>query len=152
MFSATSTLELPVHTWENIKHCTSCDFDFWPGLRTDVIAWVKGCAHCLSYNVWVDRKQELHLYFPVTIQLYTMHVNLWAPGTALSNNSSGHNLLNAMCDLTQFVVLTYTTETHAEHLAKLFIENVVLLFGMVAILVVKTTVGPRASSKICAHP
>ena len=41
-----------------------------------------------------------------------------------------------MCDLTQFVVSTITTETHAEYFAKLFMENVVLLFGMVLILVV----------------
>ena len=41
-----------------------------------------------------------------------------------------------MRDLMQFVVSTITTEKHAKHLAKLFMENVVLSFGMVAILVV----------------
>ena len=35
---------------------------FWTGLRTDVTAWVKGCARCLSYNVWRNWKQELHFY------------------------------------------------------------------------------------------
>ena len=47
-----------------------------------------------------------------------MHVNLWYPGTALSENSTGRHLLNAMCDLTQFVISTIITETHAEHLVK----------------------------------
>ena len=41
-----------------------------------------------------------------------------------------------MCDLTQFSLSTITTETHVEHLAKKFMENVVILFGMVAIIVV----------------
>ena len=41
-----------------------------------------------------------------------------------------------MCDLTHFVVSTITTEAHAEHLAKLFMEAVVILFVMVAIIVV----------------
>ena len=40
-----------------------------------------------------------------------------------------------MYDLTQFVVSMITTETHVEHIAKIFMGNVVLLFGMVAILV-----------------
>ena len=64
-----------------------------------------------------------------------MHVNLWDPSTAISNDSSGHHLLNNMCDLMQFFVSTINTETHAEHLTKTFIENAVLLFSIVAILV-----------------
>ena len=65
-----------------------------------------------------------------------MHVNLWYPGTALSENSTGRHLLNAMCDLTQFVISTIITETHAEHLVKPWMDNIVLSFGMVTILVV----------------
>ena len=41
-----------------------------------------------------------------------------------------------MCTLTQFFVPTITKEVHAEYLTKLFMENVVLLFSMVVILVV----------------
>ena len=65
-----------------------------------------------------------------------MHVGLCDSGTSLPKNSTGCHLLKAMCYLTQFVVSTITTETHAEHLAKLFMENVVIKFGMVATLVV----------------
>ena len=69
-----------------------------------------------------------------------MRVKLWAPGTALSKNLSGINLLNAMCDLMQFFVSTITMETHAEHLAKRFMENAVLLFIMVAIIFFETDI------------
>ena len=65
-----------------------------------------------------------------------MHVDLWDPGTSLSKNSSGHHIINDMCDLTQFVVSTNTPETHSEHLTELFMENVVLSFGMVVIIVI----------------
>ena len=65
-----------------------------------------------------------------------MNVGLWDPGTALSNNSACSLPLNAMCYLTQLVVSNITTETHTEHLTKLFMENYILLFGMVAILVI----------------
>ena len=55
-----------------------------------------------------------------------MHADLWAPDAALSKNSEDRSLLNDMCDFKQFVVSNITTETHVEHLAKPFMENVVL--------------------------
>ena len=41
-----------------------------------------------------------------------------------------------MCDLTQFIISTITFDIKAETLAKLFMENVVLAYGMVAVVVV----------------
>ena len=41
-----------------------------------------------------------------------------------------------MGELTQFVVSSITTDTKSESLAKLFMEEVVLLFGMVEVLVI----------------
>ena len=45
-------------------------------------------------------------------------------------------LMNAMCDLTQFVVSSIIENPTAESLAQLFMEDVVLTFGMVAVVVV----------------
>ena len=111
---------------------------FCPGPRTNVTAWVKGCACCLSYNVCRNRKQELNFSWPVTIPFYIMHIDLWDPGKALSKNAAGRHLLKAIYDLMQFVISTITTETHAEYLVKILMENVVLLFVMFAILVVSS--------------
>ena len=72
------------------------------------------------------------------IPFYFMHVDLWVPGTDLSKNSLGSRLLNAVCDLKQFFVSTMTMETHAEHLAQFFMDNVVLSMDMFVILVVTT--------------
>ena len=52
-----------------------------------------------------------------------------------------------MCNLMQIVVSTITTETHAEHLMKLFTENVALSFGMVAIIIVETNGWFKSVSK-----
>ena len=89
------------HGWiqNTVPHAT---YFFCPGLRTDVTAWVKVCSHSLSYNVWKKRKQELHFYWPVKVPFYIIHVDLWAPGTDISDKSTDRNLLNAMCDLTHF--------------------------------------------------
>ena len=110
---------------------------FWPGLRKDVKEWIKGCAHCNSYNIWKTRKSELYFSWPVTSPFYIMHVDLWAPGKIV-NKQTGKTqmLLNSMCDLTQFVVSSITENPTAESLAQIFMEDVVLTFGMVAVVVV----------------
>ena len=64
-----------------------------------------------------------------------MHVNLWDPRTWLSNNLTGRHLLNAMCNLTHFIVSTITTEHTCGTYSNFFMENAVLLFSMVEILV-----------------
>ena len=58
--------------------------------------------------------------------------------------------MNEMFDLMQLVVSTITTETHVEHLAKLSIDNIVLLFGMFKIIVINSNSLLIACSKICS--
>ena len=43
-----------------------------------------------------------------------------------------------MCDITQFVICSTVYDPNAATLAKVFMENVVLAYGMVSILVVDT--------------
>ena len=90
----------------------------------------------MSYNIWRNRRQELYFSWPVTIPFYMMHLDMWSPGDVLKTRKDGGHLLNCMCDLTQFIVSCLTTTTTAEALGKLFMEDVVLTFGMVAIVVV----------------
>ena len=67
---------------------------FWPGLRKNIKDWVKKCAHCIAYNVWRNRRQELHLSWPVTIPFYIMHIDIWSPGNFLKDHPDGGRLLN----------------------------------------------------------
>ena len=80
-----------------------------------------------------------------------MNFDLWAPGTALSDNSEGRHVLNAMCDLTHFIISTINTEIHAEHTKEVFMDNVVLSFVMVEILVVDAKIKFKSVFKdMCA--
>lgn len=44
--------------------------------------------------------------------------------------------MSLMCDITQFVVSSPTTEITAAHLVQLFMADVVLSFGIVSIVVI----------------
>ena len=101
---------------------------FWTGLCENVNKWLKGCVHFISYNVWRNRKQELHFSWPLKNPFYIMHADIWSPGNSLQGNKSGCHLINTMCYLTQLVISLVTTSTMAELLATLFMEEVVLSY------------------------
>ena len=65
-----------------------------------------------------------------------MHVDLWAPGMIKDGNENSLQLMNAMYDLTQFVISIIVSDAHSEPLGKLFMEQVVFYFGMVAVIIV----------------
>ena len=110
---------------------------FWPGLRNDVKKWVKGCANCVAYNVWRNRRSETHFSWPVTVPFWIMHVDLWSPGdVVLDKDGNKGYLLNSMCDITQFTIATPTFNITAAYLATQFMEHVVLTFGMCAVVVI----------------
>ena len=63
-----------------------------------------------------------------------MHLDIRPPGDVLKDHKDGGNLLNCTCDLIQFVVSCIMTDTNANALAKVFMEEVILNFGMVAVV------------------
>ena len=109
---------------------------FWPKMREDIKTWVKGCAHCQSYNAWRNRRSELYFSWPVTVPFWIMHVDLWSPGATTDNAGRKGYLLNAMCDISQFVISTPVFDISAANLAKVYMEQVILNFGISAIVVV----------------
>ena len=58
------------------------------------------------------------------------------PGKLTDESGKTLQLLNCMCDLTQFVISILVDDTSSENLGKLFMEQVVLSFGMVLVVVV----------------
>ena len=109
---------------------------FWPKMREDIKQWVKSCAHCISYNAWRDRRSELYFSWPITTPFWIMHVDLWSPGEITNSKQEKGYLLNALCDLTQFVISIPTFTITSDHLAQLFMEHVFLTFGCCAVVVV----------------
>ena len=65
-----------------------------------------------------------------------MHIDIWCPVHILYSTGNKVHLTNSMCDLTQFVVSTPTYNITAENLAKIFIVEVFLNFGMYAVIVI----------------
>ena len=109
---------------------------FWPKMREDIKSWAKGCAHCQSYNAWRNRRSELYFSWPVTVPFWIMHVDLWSPGVTTDSAGRKGYLLNAMCDISQFVISTPVFDISAANLAKVYMEQVILNFGISAIVVV----------------
>ena len=65
--------------------------------------------------------------------------------TELHKNQEGCHPLNAGCGLTQFTIPTITTVTKAKSIANLFMEEVVLLFGTVAVVLVDSEIWFRGA-------
>ena len=65
-----------------------------------------------------------------------MHVDLWMPGKLTDSKGHTLQLMNAMCDLTQFVVSILVNEATSEILGKLLMDKVIFIFEMVAVVVV----------------
>ena len=107
----------------------------WNNMRSDVKAWVNKCGQCIAANSWRNRKQELTFSWPITTPFWIIHADLWSPGHVEGPNGTFH-VLNAMCDLTQFVVSVITDKVTAASLAEIFMERVILTYGMCAVVVV----------------
>jgi hypothetical protein len=108
---------------------------FWPVSRKDVTAWVLQCPHCIASNGTVARNSELIFSWPLCCPFYILHVDLWAPGE-IANYRGETYLMNSMCDLTGFVLVTATNDTTAHNLARLLVQDVLLKVGFCGLIVV----------------
>ena len=108
---------------------------FWPLCRKDVTAWVLQCPHCIASNGTVARNSELIFSWPLCCPFYILHVDLWAPGE-IANYRGETYLMNAMCDLTGFVLVNATNNITAHDLARLLVQEVLLKVGFCGLIVV----------------
>ena len=65
-----------------------------------------------------------------------MRFDLWMPGILTDGKCRTLQLMNVMCNLTQFVVSILVSETTSECFGKVFMEQVVFTFIMVAVVVI----------------
>jgi hypothetical protein len=106
---------------------------FWPFNRKDVTNWVLQCPHCIASNGTVARNSELIFSWPLCCPFYILHVDLWAPGE-IANYRGETYLLNAMCDLTGFVLVNATNNITAHDLARLLVQEVLLKIGFCGLI------------------
>lgn len=63
-------------------------------------------------------------------------MDLRSHGHQDDNNGNKGYLMNAMCDITQFVVSSLTVDISVASLAQLFVANIILSFGMCSAVVI----------------
>ena len=67
---------------------------------------------------------------------YNMHVDIWSPGHLVDTKKDTIQLMNFMCNLTQLFISLFVRNINPEILAKTFMKEVDLSFGMTAVIVV----------------
>ena len=67
-----------------------------------------------------------------------MNIDIWSPGHLVDKYYSRITiqLMNSICELTQFLIFSAVRNIDAEVLAKAFMEDIALLFGITAVVVV----------------
>ena len=104
-------------------------------MRKCIIAWVKSCEGCIPAAVRLRESSGLNHSWPATTPFAILSVDIWKPGD-VRNGDGFIGLLNSMCDLTQFVVMAPVVKLEASYIARVFMENVLLKFGLCALVVI----------------
>jgi len=108
---------------------------FWPVMRMDIITLVEGCPDCIPARLKKRSSTGLVHSWPITTPFAILSVDIWKPGATV-NPRGFKTLLNVMCDMTQFVVSSAIERTDSSYIARIFMETVLLKFGICAMVVV----------------
>ena len=86
---------------------------FWPRMCSEIYQLIKKCPHCRLTFHWRRRGHELMLSWPVSSLFAIIHVFRWM-SDKYTNSNGNMALMNAMCDMSQFVVgVPVTNESSA---------------------------------------
>ena len=78
---------------------------------------------------WSRRGQELMFSWPLSIPFAILHVDLWMPNKYTDNRGS-MALINAMRNMSQFVVVVSIPDETSTTLANDFFQHILIKFGM----------------------
>ena len=93
---------------------------FWPRMRSDIHQWIKECPYCrLTFHLR-RRGHELLFSWPMSSPFEIIHVDLWMPGKFTDSNGNTA-LMNAMCDMSQSVVVVPVTNESSTTLTENFL-------------------------------
>lgn len=104
-------------------------------MRITILEWVNMCTTCIPNRYQVRASSGLVHSWPVTTPFAVISVDIWLPGD-IKNINGQKALLNAMCDMCQWVVSVAITSTEASYLACMFMEHVLLKFGLCLMIVI----------------
>ena len=106
---------------------------FWPRLRSDVADWIKQCS-LYSHLPLLRCSQELIFSWPVGSPFAILHVDLWMLDHH-SDPNGDMTLMNAMCDMSQFVVVVPVPDESSATLVSYFMQHVLMKFGLCHLVV-----------------
>ena len=107
---------------------------FWPHMRKTILEWVNMCAACIPARLQIKASSGLVHSWPITTPMAIVSVDIWSPGD-IKNCYGQKALFNTMCDMCQRVICVAITATEASYLARMFMEHVLLKFGICIMVV-----------------
>ena len=97
---------------------------------------VKYYAHCVAYDIWRTRTSKTHFSLSITVPLWIMHMDMWSPGHVSDDQGQKWYLMSSICDISQFVISSPTTDITSVHLCQLFMSDVILVLEMCLVAVI----------------
>lgn len=100
---------------------------FWPGMREDIMKFVKKCDDCQRHKYSNLTKQPLTITTTATAAMEKIYVDIVGPLPSDYNNNK--YILTIQCEISKFVECYPLINKEAETVAKAFTENFILRFG-----------------------
>jgi len=100
----------------------------------DILEWVRSCAQCIPARLKTRINSVLIHSWPIKTPFAIISVDIWSPGDT-TNFYGKKKLLNTMCDMTELVIDVAVTITEASYLAQMFMEHILLKFGLCIMVV-----------------
>ena len=108
---------------------------FCPSMRKHIIAWARSCTECIPAANWKRVNTGLLRSWPALSSFTIISIDIWKPGNVV-NIEGSVALLDVICDMTQVVVVTPARSLESSHIARCFMESVLLKFGLRVVVVV----------------
>ena len=96
---------------------------------------MKSCFDCIEVQNTTHVIHQLVHSWPLLTPFAIIPTDIWSPGDMTSPTGAKY-ILNYMCDMYQFVVFAVLSFMNSAELVRLFMENVLLKFGLCVAIVV----------------
>lgn len=97
----------------------------------------KNYSSYIQADVRARKSKDIVYCWSFTAPFVIISVGIWKPGDTVTTDYFIY-LLNIMCDISQFVVVVGSKFIEISYIARLFMEKVLLKFGLYAMIVIDT--------------
>ena len=101
---------------------------FWKNLNKDVTQYIKKCTLCQKYKKITGPKVPLTITTTANSAFEKIYLDLVGP--LLKSFDNNQYILTTQCELTKFITATPIPNKSTEVVAKAFVENVILNYGI----------------------